>query len=146
MALASFPGSGNTWVRHLIESATGIYTGSLYKDSNLYLQGKSSPLLISDVVIVTKIIDSGFWGELTDWDSGVTCVQKTHDASRHHIKSFSGGRGIFLNRNPYQAIMSFHNFLYGGHTGHAPPSNFRRPGKKKLDFEIDLKEMKSNWN
>ena len=27
MALASFPGSGNTWVRGLLETATGICTG-----------------------------------------------------------------------------------------------------------------------
>jgi len=30
--LVSFPGSGNTWVRHMIEQATGIYTGSMYPD------------------------------------------------------------------------------------------------------------------
>ena len=28
--LASMPGSGNTWVRHLIQLATGIFTGSEY--------------------------------------------------------------------------------------------------------------------
>jgi len=33
LALASFPGSGNTWTRHMIEQATGIYTGSSYPDS-----------------------------------------------------------------------------------------------------------------
>ena len=32
MALASFEGSGNSWVRQLLESATGIYTGSVYYD------------------------------------------------------------------------------------------------------------------
>ncbi|XP_070581298.1 sialate:O-sulfotransferase 1-like isoform X2 [Ptychodera flava] len=36
IALASFPGSGNTWVRHLLEVATGIYTSSPYNDSVLY--------------------------------------------------------------------------------------------------------------
>ena len=30
VALASFPGSGNTWVRGLLEQATGICTGKLY--------------------------------------------------------------------------------------------------------------------
>lgn len=39
VALASYPGSGNTWVRYLIEAASGVYTGSIYKDANLYLQG-----------------------------------------------------------------------------------------------------------
>jgi hypothetical protein len=38
-ALASYPGSGNTWVRYLIEAASGIYTGSIYKDANLYFEG-----------------------------------------------------------------------------------------------------------
>ncbi|ELU11424.1 hypothetical protein CAPTEDRAFT_193826 [Capitella teleta] len=34
-ALASFPGSGNTWTRHLIELSTGFYTGAIYKDGLL---------------------------------------------------------------------------------------------------------------
>jgi hypothetical protein len=33
--LMSFPGSCNTWVRLLIESATGTYTGSIYSDPGL---------------------------------------------------------------------------------------------------------------
>ena len=39
-ALASFPGSGNTWLRFLIESATGIFTGSRYKDLQIQMYGK----------------------------------------------------------------------------------------------------------
>lgn len=35
VALVSFPGSGNTWLRHLLEQATGIYTGSIYCDHSL---------------------------------------------------------------------------------------------------------------
>lgn len=38
-ALISLPGSGNTWARHLIESAVGIYTGSVYNSQILYQQG-----------------------------------------------------------------------------------------------------------
>ena len=30
VALVSFPGSGNTWVRGLLETATGVCTGELY--------------------------------------------------------------------------------------------------------------------
>ncbi len=33
--LLSFPGSGNTWIRLLIEYCTGYYTGSLYNDNEL---------------------------------------------------------------------------------------------------------------
>lgn len=32
IALASFPRSGNTWVRFLLENATGQPCGSLYRD------------------------------------------------------------------------------------------------------------------
>ena len=32
VALASFPGSGNTWLRYLLQQATGIITGSIYND------------------------------------------------------------------------------------------------------------------
>lgn len=39
IALASFPGSGNTWLRHLIETAGGIYSGSVYDDEVLHEQG-----------------------------------------------------------------------------------------------------------
>ena len=31
----SFPGSGNTWIRFLIEQATGFYTGSVYRDLDI---------------------------------------------------------------------------------------------------------------
>ena len=39
VALASFPGAGNTWARHLVELATGYYTGSYYFDGSLYNKG-----------------------------------------------------------------------------------------------------------
>ena len=35
VGLVSAPGSGNTWLRHLLEQATGIFTGSVYCDSSL---------------------------------------------------------------------------------------------------------------
>ncbi|MBZ3888342.1 WSC domain-containing protein 2 [Sciurus carolinensis] len=36
IALASFPGTSNTWAHHLIELATGFYTGSYYFNGSLY--------------------------------------------------------------------------------------------------------------
>ena len=39
MALATFPGSGNTWIRGLIERLTGYFTGSVYGDQQLFKQG-----------------------------------------------------------------------------------------------------------
>lgn len=40
VALSSFPGAGNTWVRHLIELVSGYYTGSFYFDGTLYNRGR----------------------------------------------------------------------------------------------------------
>ena len=39
VALASFPGSGNTWVRYLLQQTTGIITGSVYKEHTLLRNG-----------------------------------------------------------------------------------------------------------
>lgn len=39
-ALASYPGSGNTWLRYLIEGAAGIFTGSRYKDLQIQMYGE----------------------------------------------------------------------------------------------------------
>lgn len=80
-------------------------------------------------------IPAGFWGELADWNGGETVVQKTHDYGLDHIRSFSNGRAIFLTRNPYDAVLSFHNFLYGGHTGYAPSADYVRP--EWPDFFMD---------
>ena len=33
--LASHPGSGNTWVRYLIQHVTGYFTGAIYNDNAL---------------------------------------------------------------------------------------------------------------
>ena len=38
-SLTSYPGSGNTWTRYLIEEYTGYYTGSVYNDIVLYKGG-----------------------------------------------------------------------------------------------------------
>jgi hypothetical protein len=45
-------------------------------------------------------------------------------------------------RNPYEAILSQHNFLYAGHHGKAPIANFERKGKNKQNFKRKLKITK----
>ena len=50
VGLASYPSSGNTWLRYLIEAITGIYTGSMYNDVTIRcraeLNSRSSFFLI----------------------------------------------------------------------------------------------------
>lgn len=49
--LASFPGSGNTWSRMLLEYASGYYTGSIYNDITLM------PVLPAEGVRTHEVID-----------------------------------------------------------------------------------------
>lgn len=59
VALSSFPGAGNTWVRHLIELVTGYYTGSFYFDGMLYNRGgKETSALFKGVLhyVLLKIL------------------------------------------------------------------------------------------
>lgn len=122
-ALVSFPGSGNSWLRYLIENASGYFTGSVYNDKQLY--------------------NSGLLGELCPPNDGTTIVQKTHHNVAGNTKNIKGYvklselmfgyRGILVIRNPYDALVSYRNFLKSRstdrHTGIANVSEFDGTGK-----------------
>ena len=80
--LVSFPGSGNSWVRQLLESTTGIYTGS-YGDCDLnYIKtGMLGEGITSQSVIAVKF----HWGPFPRWP-----FKKV----------------IYIIRNPYDAIVA----------------------------------------
>ena len=92
--LVSLPGSGNTWVRGLLEKATGVCTGSMWCD---------------------RILRSAhFCGEGMRGKS--LLLVKNHDASLHWSGENGGGERqnqkvpydavIFLHRNPFDAIVA----------------------------------------
>ena len=54
VALASYQGSGNTWVRGLLERATGICTGSVFCDRSLRTHGFIGENIRSGAALVTK--------------------------------------------------------------------------------------------
>ena len=53
-ALASKPGSGNTWVRHLLQLATGIQTGSIFHEQRLKRNGFPGEGINDGSVLVIK--------------------------------------------------------------------------------------------
>ncbi|XP_034276686.1 sialate:O-sulfotransferase 1 [Pantherophis guttatus] len=110
VALSSFPGAGNTWVRHLIEHATGIYTGSYYFDGTLY--------------------NKGFKGEKDHWRSRRTICVKTHESGRKEIEMFDAA--ILLIRNPYKSLVAEFNRKCAGHLGYATDQNWK--SKEWPDF------------
>lgn len=91
IALASFPGSGNTWVRGLLQLATGMCTGSIYCDRDLRR--------------------NGFIGE--GISTGSVLVTKTHKTNSKNIRrnqlnhpKLNFTSAIFIVRNPFNAIVS----------------------------------------
>uniref|UniRef100_A0A672P4G8 WSC domain containing 1 n=1 Tax=Sinocyclocheilus grahami TaxID=75366 RepID=A0A672P4G8_SINGR len=103
VALSSFPGAGNTWLRHLIELATGFYTGSYYFDGSLY--------------------NKGFKGEKDYWQSGRVICVKTHESGQREIEMFDSA--ILLMRNPYRSLMAEFNRKCAGHLGYASDVHWR---------------------
>lgn len=87
VALTSFPGSGNTWVRSLLEKATGICTGSYTCDMSLRYEGFTGEGIQSPNVVAVK----------------------THQAAPHwgdEKSSVKFNSAIVLVRNPLDALVS----------------------------------------
>merc|ERR1711935_309021 len=114
-SLTSYPGSGNTWVRYLIEEYTGYYTGSIYNDNNLY-QG-------------------GFQGERADWTEGTTIIIKAHS----FVDERNLGDAVLLIRSPFDAILAQFNRMAGiAHTESSGDETNHHTGRATMeDFESD---------
>jgi hypothetical protein len=116
VALVSFPGSGNTWLRYLLQQATGFYTGSVYKDYGL--------------------LKNGFPAE--NVANGSVLVVKTHEWGQNARKIFS--KAILLVRAPGPAIQAEFNRQSGGHIGFASPDRYKRT-KGKCESREQNRQM-----
>lgn len=129
--LLSFPCSGNTWTRYLLESASGIFTGSIYRD--------------------TGLVKGGFLGD--GMLGGKTLVVKTHRAPVLGIQYPVHGKRLQTNvthptvlliRNPAKAMISFFKFKKGkSHVKQIPEQKFNRTEfhdfvKKNLVMWLDV--------
>ena len=85
VALLSFPGSGNSWVRQLLETTTGIYTGT-YKDCDI------------------SYIANGMIGEGVYTDNVIAV--KIHFVTKGEVPWFHGHDVIYVVRNPFNAILA----------------------------------------
>jgi hypothetical protein len=103
-AISSFPGSGNTWARHLLHMASGYWTGNRRGSNHLK--------------------QYGWQGEDRDCRDGTTIAQKTHRLSKNKACKFE--RGLIIMRNPFEAILAAFNHHKAGKTGEPPYSGFGR--------------------
>ncbi|KAL4219273.1 WSC domain-containing protein 1 [Mactra antiquata] len=127
VALASFPGSGNTWTRELLEDLTGIYTGSIYPDILVNMPGSHTCPLLGKVYIIKTHRDR-------DEISHPKC-------QRSKMKTSTGfDRAIFILRNPYDALVSEFNRINGGKVGVARPEQFN-----STDWKDYVKKGLPKW-
>eukprot|EP01038_Epipyxis_sp_PR26KG_P007781 gene7781-10570_t len=98
--LYTFPGSGNTWCRLLIEYTTGIYTGSVYNDDSL-LQALPGEFTCNWKVSAVKVHPHTHPFE--ELRLG-TFPSDNNKCKRGGIKGFQ--RAILLIRNPFDSIWS----------------------------------------
>lgn len=128
VALVSFQGSGNTWVRHLLEQASGIYTGSIYCDTTLKAVFPGEYIVSANVLAVkTHHPDTA---QLPD------DVQEQTGKNKYN-------KAILLVRNPFDALVSEANRRWSEkqhtekHLGVAKESAFI--GNSKWDWFVEYK-------
>ena len=99
VALTSFPGSGNTWVRGLLQSVTGICTGGYYCDVSLRWNGFPGERISSGSTLVVKNHGKKpLWVDASFWD-GATAKKVAE--TKAPVTS-----AILLVRNPLDAIVA----------------------------------------
>jgi len=102
VAISSFPGSGNTWARHLLHMGSGFWTGNRRSSKTL----KAAGWLAEDLDCLARR----------------TIAQKTHRLSNNKACEFE--RGVVLIRNPFDAILAAYNHHKAGKTGEPSLSVF----------------------
>ncbi|XP_047739451.1 WSC domain-containing protein 1-like [Hyalella azteca] len=121
--LISFPRSGNTWTRYLVEGATGIFTGSVYTSYMLY--------------------NLGYLGEKQNITSNTTLLIKDHlfgDKSAPR-----DGPIVLIIRDPRNAITSYLAFKKARKM-HKNPLIYNGPETLQIeDFEKDLGNYIDSW-
>ena len=103
-ALASHPGSGNTWTRHLIQQLTGIYVGSRYRDLMVYMADKPR---------VTRVIQFKEWAELV-WNGSCIAI-KTHELGHGPYGEYNPhqyDKAIVIIRNPHDSLKAEYKRRY----------------------------------
>ena len=87
VSLSSVPGSGNSYVRQLLESATGVYTGSVWCDGSY--------------------INTGMIGEGVETNN-VLAVKLHYYNPTGTKKVLNNDKSIYIVRSPFGAILSEH--------------------------------------
>lgn len=101
MGLASYPGSGNTWVRGLLQRVTGLCTGAVYCDVTLRQNGFPGESIRGGAAFVVKThqVDPRWQGVEYPPDAPFAYFERLDN-----VPVYSGG--VFIARNPFHAMVA----------------------------------------
>ncbi|XP_043247762.1 WSCD family member GA21586-like [Amphibalanus amphitrite] len=128
--LASFPRSGNTWLRYLLEASTGLVTTNGHPDFRTYRNQTSDGIILNEEQLWTwpvgnkELMNYGYVGERIPWSQGVGIVSKTHmlpepwsraeaENAPHALSPFPETvprRAVLLIRDPFKAVISLRKY------------------------------------
>lgn len=123
VALSSFPGSGNTWARHLLHMASGYWSGNS-----------------RDMPANNHLVRAGWEAENIDCKSRQTLVQKTHQWHGANVRC-NFEKSIIIMRNPFDAMVSDFKLQNSG-------SKVSEPNPKVFetdDFHNFAKKYAKRW-
>jgi len=119
--LASFPRSGNSYTRWMVESLSGFQTSSVYCDGHLKKSLKG------------------------ECDKSLTYLVKTHYPTIQKLKPPNVKRALILVRNPFDTILSFYHYSHAKGPGSPHSRKAPEPTPEQLGVYAQTK-VNSNLN
>ena len=124
--LVSYPGSGNTWLRHLIETGTRVYTGSIYKDPALFKEFRAENVADTSVIAIkdhdpcndcAAYTESMTIGQKRQFRSVRVCefcsaVNFRFPGKLNNVSDVKPGFFLHLIRNPFPSIIAYYQFWF----------------------------------
>lgn len=134
--LASYPRSGNHWMRYLIEEATHIATSSVYRDPRHHLH---LPDLFDWRAYST---DHGYSGKCRYPEKNESVVVKTHYPAQERAlgDALPYVRAVHIVRHPIDALYSYYVDSQNGH-----PELLTMPKETLMGFLHELRRFETYW-
>jgi len=153
LIFTSFPGSGNTWMRHILETGTGVYTGSCVVDHYL-LKVFPGEVLSDSTTIAVKdhspcsecgylfpMRRAAYLAAVCQFCARIQISSPAFDARVQPPMTLDQGRALMIIRNPFDAVLSvFQYSRKNNHTGYASDSDLA--GRR---FELFFKQHLEQW-
>jgi hypothetical protein len=125
ITLPSYPGSGNTWVRHLIQESTRIFTGSAYFDPNITLTFPGEGIKDNTVIVIKTHYPCGGCWQIGIPNTYLNRPVKDYETGLvPHVTTI-----IYLIRSPFDTLLADFNRMRSGgnHTGYLSSEKLKEP-------------------